>query len=435
MSVQSIPSTQPDDAGAETAQRYHWQALTALSDILATIANSDSDVAIVCEHLADYVFCHENDLTLVSAKHRDPSQGPWTTSSLVKDGGLAVLFSRWHTFPSAIRTRIVTNAGVNSATAGKIVEACKILREDPSAALGDLDAAVRDCGARVLAHLPREGAPEDWWSAENTPSQQFRQVFREFLSSFVLDAERQSRRHLPTAGVSQYMQPVLSKLQRLQCPADAAWKTLGEYCAQRMRGASAENLDTYLEVLPNVLGMTKQEREERGIQARVIAKREILEVLDLVESLQLGGSQFSPELAPTVLNIKLVNGGFGATAASAAQSASSRWRDFVLQMQSAGPLQSEQLASLRTTLLRIASEAEESAMDSAVSAQFGRAMRIQLLERIRTEIPDDVRSGADDETLLGGVYWLASECRVWFSRPFVIGNARLAFPDAIVVNQ
>jgi hypothetical protein len=202
-----------------------------------------------------------------------------------------------------------------------------------------------------------------------------------------------------------------------------------------MRGASAENLDTYLEVLPNVLGMTKQEREERGIQARVIAKREILEVLDLVESLQLGGSQFSPELAPTVLNIKLVNGGFGATAASAAQSASSRWRDFVLQMQSAGPLQSEQLASLRTTLLRIASEAEESAMDSAVSAQFGRAMRIQLLERIRTEIPDDVRSGADDETLLGGVYWLASECRVWFSRPFVIGNARLAFPDAIVVNQ
>jgi hypothetical protein len=110
-----------DDAGASTADRYDWQAAMAAADGLALYLDAlgdgelraDSDGRIVCEHHEDWVVVRGGDAELVSAKHREPSYGVFTTlSQLAGDGGLAHLFGRWHALEEKPACRLVTTAGL-----------------------------------------------------------------------------------------------------------------------------------------------------------------------------------------------------------------------------------------------------------------------------------------------------------------------------------
>ncbi|MEU6653009.1 hypothetical protein ABZ904_27135 [Streptomyces sp. NPDC046900] len=99
----SVP--QLDDSGADTLDRYNWQASMAAADGLRLYLDAlndgrpsqDIDGRIVCEYHEDWAAVDGDAVELVSAKHRDVTTGPFTTiNSLADAGGVAHLFGRWH---------------------------------------------------------------------------------------------------------------------------------------------------------------------------------------------------------------------------------------------------------------------------------------------------------------------------------------------------
>src|SRR4051812_27874063 len=92
---------QLDDSGANTADRYYWQAAMAAADglslYLEALGNDgrlrpDCDDQVLCEWQEDWVLFAGNRVELVSGKHRDPSASAYTTiTKLADDGGLAHL--------------------------------------------------------------------------------------------------------------------------------------------------------------------------------------------------------------------------------------------------------------------------------------------------------------------------------------------------------
>jgi hypothetical protein len=98
--VESVP--QLDDSGANTADRYDWQAAMAAADGFALYLDGlgddgrlrpDCGNRVLCEWQEDWVLFSGDSVQLVSGKHRDPSAGAYTTvAKLAVDGGLAHLF-------------------------------------------------------------------------------------------------------------------------------------------------------------------------------------------------------------------------------------------------------------------------------------------------------------------------------------------------------
>jgi hypothetical protein len=92
-----VSTAQPDDSGAETADRYDWQAAMAAAHGLRLLydALSNESVSempfrrIICELHEDWVACIGDDAELISAKHRERSFGAYTTvTMLVTKGAL-----------------------------------------------------------------------------------------------------------------------------------------------------------------------------------------------------------------------------------------------------------------------------------------------------------------------------------------------------------
>jgi hypothetical protein len=72
----------PDDAGAQTADRYEWQAMMATADVLAAYLQHLDDAGVfadsetfrvICELHEDWALLEEDSVELVSAKHREAS--------------------------------------------------------------------------------------------------------------------------------------------------------------------------------------------------------------------------------------------------------------------------------------------------------------------------------------------------------------------------
>jgi hypothetical protein len=133
-----VLSTEPDDdAGAETADRYEWQAAMAASDGLALYLDAieggprwgGDDTGIVCEYHEDWVILRADEAELVSGKHREPSVGAFTTVAQLLDmGGLAHLFGRWHSLGELPYCRLVTTAGLGKGPAQHLSKAAETLR-------------------------------------------------------------------------------------------------------------------------------------------------------------------------------------------------------------------------------------------------------------------------------------------------------------------
>ncbi|MGY5309372.1 hypothetical protein [Nocardia gipuzkoensis] len=114
---------QLDDAGANTADLYEWQAAMAAADGLALyrdaldergVLDPTCDDYILCEWHEDWVIGSGNLMELVSGKHRSADVGAYTTvTKLADDGGLAHLFNRWFALGQKHMCRLVTTGGLN----------------------------------------------------------------------------------------------------------------------------------------------------------------------------------------------------------------------------------------------------------------------------------------------------------------------------------
>ena len=112
----------PDDAGAETFDRYEWQATMAAADVFAAylgcldehgVLRGDLTFEVICEHHEDWALSDGHGTEIVSGKHRETQVGAFTTVySLLVEGGVLHLLDRWLALGRTPKCRLVTTAGV-----------------------------------------------------------------------------------------------------------------------------------------------------------------------------------------------------------------------------------------------------------------------------------------------------------------------------------
>lgn len=83
------------DAGAETFERYRWQAKMALIAWLECLSTAtDRPLAVVCEFLEDIVLCHAEHYVFAQLKTRD--RGSWSDKKICEDKGAMSSLCRTH---------------------------------------------------------------------------------------------------------------------------------------------------------------------------------------------------------------------------------------------------------------------------------------------------------------------------------------------------
>lgn len=426
----------PDDAGAETADRYDWQALTAAVDCLARIADEiarqsedPARIELICEHQEDYVLCVGENIELVSAKHRELSRGGWTYAALFSDGGLTHLFHRWALLDEMPSVRLVTNAALSGPDAVQLSQMCELLH---LVGLGPLDEStctqLESISKRIHESLLPQDRLREWTSADGIHSQDFASTVRRFLSRITLDCGRPSRHILPSAAVSMYMIPFLTALGRNVDHAEAAWEIVCGLFRQRMRGHGSFLTEGLVTVIRNINGLTEEQRLQYRIADRTISAHDILEAIDLAETVGFSPLARGRALAPTRLALKLINSGCQETTIHAAEAVARRWRDHESSLVLSGPGTTVQIQRAKTHALLLAADIHESVADGAEKSDYGPRMWRDMRVTLSAEAFDDQNLILDDDLALGLACDLASQCQIWFSAHFDIVQARAVFP-------
>ncbi|MDD7938677.1 hypothetical protein PHK61_09640 [Actinomycetospora lutea] len=433
-----------EDAGARTADLFDWQAAAAAVDALAQLAGQQTDPAptlmmsarsIICEHHEDYACVADDNVELVSVKHRENSQGAWTWTALIVDGGLAHLFARWRAFGEKFSCRIVTNAGLKSGDAASLHKACECLRHgmDDDESEAETGLCVQRVCILFLRNAELANLPDEWRIIptskirnDTTPHPQLHASVEAFLALLVVDCSRPHRDDIAHVAPSKYVEPVLALLSLDNLSPRAGWTVVLDLFRARMKSRGPTRLGD----LDRVLSIAMHESPGRA-QARELRRRRV-SIADVEEALRHAASNPGAYEAPnertalTTLAIKLIKGGCSVTTVRVAEDLAGNWRALRRVRTADVPGASAKFSIAEHRLRTIASVAADDAMGEAQDGNgYGRAMWRLLTQRIRaTDFALLEIDPEDDGAVLGGVCDLASRCVVWFGPEFNIPQAR-----------
>lgn len=435
MTAVDIPATllvpALEDSGAQTLNRYAWQASMAVIDLFAlAIAEWGVDpgahFAVVCEHHEDYVVIASTGTTLVSVKHRERTRGGWTLAALVADGGLAHLFDRWRSLDTSFGCRLVTC--INTAASGNKFSDLHSAVRGGVPLDGDLRDTLKAFATKLASSCNASQAELDsWLDVTGAPTDALLNVCVEFLSAFQLDASRSDRDDLRYSAIAKYAAPFVEALDIALEHAPSMWTRCNDQLLSRMQGQGAVAHGGIRQVVDLYRGdMTQADSLAEALQSRVFSSDDLRELLDLCVSLQLESTLVEDLPAPTVLSAKVINGGLTLTTAHLAEDVAQAWRMFESSAEHGGPGALTQVSSLRAWVQSRASEASEEA--TASGTVDGRMMWGRLQQLLK-DVPEEIASPAvTPQVLLGAACVLASECKVWFSPAFSIEDAVSRFP-------
>ncbi|MGA9310896.1 MAG: hypothetical protein WBV74_11060 [Pseudonocardiaceae bacterium] len=420
-----------EDSGANTADRYEWQAAMAAADGLALFHRSladdgslrgDCDGRLLCEWQEDWVLLEGDDAELVSGKHRDASVSAFTTvNKLAGEGGLAHLFDRWSALGGRPLCRLVTSGGIGAGTPQALLAASERFRAlrlsgAAVAVVGDhrdiidkLRKAIADHCAEVAARWTG-GA-----DAPPVPEDEQRVEVARFLSMLRLDQGKPQRAHIEHAAPTMYAQPVLDRLD-LMGSAAVAWEAVMRLFRARMRAKGpvpTAALPAVMAYQPGSDSPTVAD-VERGLVARIVTMEDIDIAIRTALAMPSGYEPVPRVPLTTRLAVKMSTGGCSDNAVERAEHLRIEyvdyWRDRISGEASARANQRR----FERRLLRINDEATDSV------APAGRVLWRRLQQRV-DELPDDsLPAGMDADLALGGLCELANRCTVWFGQRFDI---------------
>lgn len=420
----TVPPT--DDAGADTADRYDWQAAMGAADGLALYCkalgddgclSAGEDRRIVCERHEDWVALHRGEAELVSAKHREPSYGAYTTVyQLVGDGGLAHLFSRWCALEEAPTCRLVTTPGLGRGPAQDLEAVTIHLRGQRLAG----EAINGEDHGLVIAALCRELAkhsdslPQIWRDGE---SDKQREQAARFLSMLTIQHGETPRTVVQHAAPSMYVRPVLQRLG-IDVPPEAVWEAVLSLFRARMRAKGPIPQGALPDVLAYRPGTPPSgpAEIERALAARIVTVLDI----DLAVRTALanpGGYQPLPRLTRTSrMAVKMETGRCSDNSIERAEQLRLDHQDYWRTRISSDPAARADQERLRRLLLRISDDA--TAAVPKASDPRGAQLWAELQARLDATPASQVPENMDPDLLLGGICDLANRCRVWFSDSF-----------------
>ena len=431
-----------DDDGASASDRFDWQAAMATADSLAlyleAIAHDgrlspDEDRRVVCERHEDWAIIQGGDAELVSAKHREPSYGAYTTlNKLFDDGGIAHLFLRWVALAEKPTCRLVTTAGLASGMPQKMETACLALCRqrlqginatvsvDFEQMLSEACKALKNYFDSLAQKKKAETPPGHWldggYQGGFPTTEHFAQVSR-FLSMLVIDHGKPMRSHLGFAAPAMYARPVLDRLGLDGLPEDV-WGAVLALFRVRMRAAGpmpAGALPAVMAYRPGA-GLPGVGDIERSLTARIVTMADVdLAIRTAVAN--PGGYRPLPRLVRTSkLAVKLMAGGCADNTIERAEQLRTDYQDYWRARSSVDPIAQVDQRQLQRILLRYSDEATRAA--EPLTANGGPALWGEIQRRI-DEMPEAQRpDGMDADLMLGGVSDLANRCQVWFSRSF-----------------
>ncbi|WP_326725373.1 hypothetical protein OHT59_44330 [Streptomyces sp. NBC_00243] len=421
---------QPDAAGERTADLFDWQAAMATADGLSlyeTALNDDGSLAadhycrVVCELHEDWAVAVDDDVELVSAKHRDAPYGAYTTvNQLANDGGIAHLFNRWHALGEKPTCRLVTTPGLADA-AQDLATAIGHLRtlrlsHRPLTLNEEHEKPIKDLCKYIRQHTSVDRLPESWTQNSNPkePTAKERDQVARFLSMLTLDHTRLPRGFVAYAAANMYAKPVLERLGA-QAEAEAVWQAVHDLMRVRMRAAGPMprgGLPLVLAYKPET-PLPSAADLERADVGRIITMPDIDFAVRMAIANPQGFRPLAPQPRLTRLSVKMKAGQCGEISIERAEELHRDYRDYWRHRMSGDPTARAEQAKLRRRLYRLSDEAAEK-----FPVIRGKELWRELQRRIDDFPEDALPVGMDADLLLGGVCDLTRECKVWFSKSF-----------------
>jgi len=433
-----IPVRQANDSGAQTADRYDWQAAMAVVDAMALAASFwnpatqalTTPLTIVCEFHEDYLLTWDGKVELASVKHRDRGQPAWTIASFLDDGGLTHLFLSWIQLQRECSTVLVSTTPAASGNPRRLHDLVVRLRLDDSL-LDDAETSTLSIFSSALFSRIPDGLALAEWKDEDAPSTVFQDTVLDFLKSLTIDCDRSDRHELPFAAAARYVEPFLVKIGVSPSLAPEVWKRSTELVAERMRDKGLGELGG-LQMVADRFQPGGAEALIRQLASRTFTGEELLEIVQVCAALNLEPSTTTDRMATTKLAAKLINGGCSPTTVRAAERHAELFREFEVKLVADDtPGAYSDLANIRDWALLRAGYAHDAALTADVP---GRAMWKSLPDMI--DVPAELTTlSVTKEILIGAVCALASECKVWFSEEFDMDAALTALPAPLPISR
>jgi hypothetical protein len=428
----------PDDAGARTADLFDWQASMATADgleLYRTALNKDEKLAdrdscrVLCEYHEDWVAIRGDDAELVSAKHKEPSFGAYTTiKQLHSDGGLGHLFSRWLALNEAPTCRLVTTSGLRAGPPQDLDKAVVVLRSQrldrKRLSIAGAPGKAVTGFAKALLGSP-DGLPSSWKANRSTKSpeptrEQCEQVAR-FLSMLTLQCGRPGRAHVGYAAPAMYAVPVLNQLGYPDTPPEAVWEAVLGIFRTRMRAAGPRPEGGLQPVLAYASATSAAEIAESELTTRIITLGDIDVAVKTAIALP-GGFMPLPALTRTSrLAIKMAAGHCNDNSIERAEQLKLDFQRYWRVRASGEPVAGLEKKRLMRVLHRLSDQA--TAATESTDRSWGADFWTEIQVRIEAVLASEPRDDLDTDLLLGGVCELASRCKVWFSRSFDVDAA------------
>lgn len=403
-------ATPDDDAGAETFDRYEWQAMMATVDLLsmymdALINDCDPstviDCGLVCEYHEDWACVLHGVVELVSGKHKEPAFGAYTTANgLLGDGGVAHLFDRWHSLGGVPRTRLVTTAGV-SDDAEAIRRACEHFAEHGPDALLPND-SILTAYTRLAGRLKERRAAAGLDEINDLDGA----VLPKFLMTLTLQCGEPRRSFLPSGAPTAYAAPIVRELGRPDL-AVAIWEAVLSLVRSRMRNAGPSRRGLLHSLTPG--GPDELERRTLTVADAHVA----------ITAALTTPAGFAPLPTLVITNkmaVKMDEGRCAATSIDRAEALRKRFTSFRRARRSSPGAREDEL-ELELFLRRIADRAT-GAIRTTDGMPWGAKLWTELENRLDAEAGHGPAASFDTDLLLGGVADLTNQCKVWFSESF-----------------
>ena len=424
--VESIP--QLDDSGANTADRYDWQAAMAAVDGLALYREGlgddgrlrpDCEDRVLCEWQEDWVLFSGNSVELVSGKHRDPSAGAYTTVvKLADDGGLAHLFNRWAALQETPLCRLVTSGGLSSGPPQELLAAADHFRSLRSAAEPVI---VSSEHADIVAKLRKsiathcDDTKKRWsgnGSAATVSEQDCDAEVARFLAALTIAESQIQRDHVGFAAPTMYVQPILDQLG-VTGSAVAVWEAVLSIFRARMRSRGPLPTGGLPVVLQGGDGLPAVTLEvQRTLASRTVTLRDIETAITMALTVP-GGYEPVPRMPRTSrLEVKMNVGGCSDNAIERALSLRIDYQGYWRDRESTEATARVERQRVERLLHRVSDQSTDTVQPQ------GAVLWRRLQTAVDTLEQEKLPVGMDADLALGGVCDLASRCKVWFGPRF-----------------
>ncbi len=428
-----------DDSGADTADRYHWQAAMAAADGLTLYyrtlgegtSPADSDRRVLCEVHEDWVLVDGDAVELVSGKHREQSVATFTTVNMLADaGGLAHMFDRWSVLRERPTCRLVTTGGLGSGDPQSLVNAAghfEQLRLSGAPVTVDDERRALVCAFRdsIAKHSVPVRKTWDGTSLGGAISMDDRAVeVARFLSVLSIDHSKPRRDHIEFSAPSEYAKPVLDRLEVGATVSAtvvvAVWEAVANLFRVRMR---ARGSVPWAGLPEKIFGRPLEEsfataQGERLMRERTITMEDIEIAIETAISQPVGFAPISRLPRSTRLAVKMATGGCTDNGIERAEDLRQDYKTYWRDRQSGDPTARSEQSRLQRRLLRISDE------ESAVGLP-GTIFWRRVQERVDNIPAEELPPGMDADLVLGGICDLTNECKVWFGERFDV-VARIA---------